>query len=83
MSGEMQLAFDWERNAGMNSGLVKLFSEDGKNFSGQGSYLEEQEVQAAVQAKLHYSALGTSVLTGSWNEQGRYYHFLAEFKTEE
>jgi len=80
MSGEMQLAFDWERNAGMNSGLVKLFSEDGKNFSGQGSYLEEQEIQAAVKAKLYYSALGTSVLTGSWNEQGKYYHFLAEFQ---
>ncbi|MEN9510421.1 MAG: hypothetical protein RLZZ370_240 [Bacteroidota bacterium] len=83
LSGTLQLAFDWQRNAGMEGGLVKLFSEDGKNFSGQGSYLEEQEIQAAVKAKLYFSALGTSVLTGTWNEQGRYYHFLAEFKTEE
>lgn len=80
ISGELQLTFDWERNAGMNSGLVKLYSEDGKNFHGQGSYLEAQEVVAEVNAKLHYSVLAHSVLTGTWNEQGKYYQFLAEFQ---
>lgn len=79
MSGELLLSFDWERNAGMNGGLVKLFSEDGKNFRGQGSYLEEQEVLATVIGKLHYSALAESIMNGSWNEQGRFYHFIAEF----
>ena len=79
MSGELLLTFDWQRNAGMNGGLVKLFSEDGKNFRGQGTYLEEQEILAQVSGKLHYSALAESVITGAWNEQGRYYHFIAEF----
>lgn len=79
MSGGSLLTFDWLPSASMEGGLLKLFAEDGHQFSGQAAELESSDQREDVKGNLRISQLGTSVITGTWLRKSEYYYWVAEF----